>query len=518
MSVRGYLLGIDWAASGDPSSTGEDDTSDVRTDDITVGWGRDTTQAGAMLAAAAMEFILDNTDTRYSPGNPSSPLAGLILPGRRVVLRHTDTLGATVTLFDGILDMPELDPAARTLTARCLDAWGRPATGQLSTAVYSGLRTGDAINLVLDAIGWRGDRNIEPGATLMPWWWEEGTDAATAIERIVWSEGPPAVAYVQGGVFTFEDRFHRLTSAASTISAGTFTNVRPSGTGPPGAFKMARDSITYDHGLAGIVNSATFSVPQRVAGDLAEVWASESPITVPAGGTVAIPISLGDPVINAVVPTEGNGIDSNTGAVTATLSRTSGAALIITLAASVDSIVARLALSACPIPVAREVQVSAEDASSVGVYGRNGWPSERGPVWASMYDAQAIATRIVATYANNRPVISFEISNVDATYLAQIRNRRISDRVTIRDDVLGVNGDFIIEAIGHTIRKWGAPHRVRFTCEVPPPMQPANVFTFDLAGHGFNDGLFGVDGIDAASALFTFDVAGHGFDDGRLGT
>jgi hypothetical protein len=502
MPVRGYALGIDWFAGGDPGSLGEDDTSDVKDEEITVGWGRETTQAGSNPPVAQFVFSLRNDTKRYSPANQASPLYGYIGPGKRVLLQHTDpTAGDTITIHDGRLDVPVTDVGAKTLACNSTDAWGRPHAASLSTAVYSGLRTGDAVNMILDAIGWAGARAIDPGVTCMPFWWVEGDDAATAIGKLVDTEGPPAMAYVRGGTFVFEDRHHRTLALRSRTSAGLFTNV-PTEPKPAGRFSMAKDSITYDHGLGRIVNSATFDVDQRAVMPAAEVWVNESPFWIDAGATVTFFVTATDPFINAVQPLEGSGIDSDTGIVVATVSRTSGMSAILNVTAAAGSTVNRLALTANPVAVARTVKVSAEDASSVARSGRNSWPNA--PVFANVYDAQAIADRIVTLYASNRPVVTFDIENTDAAHFAQIRQRQVSDRITIRDDTLGLNDEFMIEGVKHTIRKWSR-HRLTLTCEVPAPAQPENIFTFDVAGKGFDDGLFAANAMDNANNVFMFD-------------
>jgi hypothetical protein len=46
--------------------------------------------------------------------------------------------------------------------------------------MYAGIRTGDAVHRVLDAVGWPADlRDIDPGATVMPWWWLDDVEAFT---------------------------------------------------------------------------------------------------------------------------------------------------------------------------------------------------------------------------------------------------------------------------------------------------------------------------------------------------
>jgi len=518
MTIRGYTVGIDWSRAGTYAGTLEDVSSYVLdSPDLEVSYGRDSTQAAADASAGKLTFALRNDDRQFSPENSASPIAGKVQPGCRVKF---DKLlgGALYTLFSGDLDDLEVDPhaAAKDFSATVLDAWGRPGAEKLSTPLYSGLRTGDAIGLILDAIGWTGGRDLDPGATLMPWWWEEGTDAVTAVQKLVDSEGPPAIAYVQGGTFTFRDRHHRLTRTASTTSNGTFTHIIPEGSGPAGDFKVLADTFTYNHGLQHIVNSVSFSVDQRVAGDLEQVWSTDSPITLAAGEVLIIEAKTSDPFLNAVVPTSDD-YDLAFGSVTVTLSRTSGQSTLITLTAGgVAAQLNRLALRAVRVSVARTFKVSEEDISSINAYREQTWPNDL--PWAGVYDARAIAQRIVSTYATNRPVVTFEVEALNDTYLTQILARKISDRITVRNDAIGVNRDFHVERIVHTVKQLGVRHTVQFTCEVTDPVQPATALTFDVAGKGFNQGAFGINGIDNAATMFRFDVPGQGFDQGRFAT
>lgn len=517
MTVRGYTLGIDWSRGGGFAGTLEDVSSYVLDDpDLTVSYGRERTQAEGALSSGELSFALRNNGRWFSPENTASSLYGRVLPGCRV---RFDKLynGVLYTLFDGDLDDFSVNPtaAARDFTASALDAWGQPGAEKLSTPVYTGVRTGDAIGLILDAIGWTGARDLDAGATLIPWWWEEGTDAASAIQRLVDSEGPPAIAYVQGGTFTFRDRHHRLSRTASTATNGTFTHITPAGTGPAGDHKILKGSFSYDHGLKYIANTATFSVDQREPSDIGEIWSTDTPITLGAGDVLPIEVQTSDPFINAITPEFDTDYTVAFGTVTASLSRTSGQTLLLILtaggtAAQVD----RIGIRATSIPVVRTIKISEEDTSSIGTYGRQTWAREI--PWAGVYDALAIAQRIVATYATARPVVTFEIAGVTAATLTQILARKISDRITIRNDEMGLNRDFMIEHVMHTVVKLGAIHRVQFICEVTEPVQASNAFTFDVAGKGFNDGAFAVDGIDDAATMFRFDVAGQGFDQGRF--
>jgi hypothetical protein len=522
VAVRGYQLALDWFRQGTYTGAYDDVSRAVDDNDVTVSYGRDQSTATARGVAGKLTFSLNNLNRLYSYENQASPLAGRVVPGTPARYQVTSD-GSIYTLIEGVVDEFTVDPggAARTVSGEVLDLWGQLGGQQLSTPVYQGKRTGDVIGLILDAVGWKGGRDIDPGATVIPWWWEEDTDAATAVDKVIASEGPPAVAYVQGGTFVFRDRHHRLTRAASRTSQGTFTHVEPAGSGPVGDYKIEKKSFRYDHGLKNIANAVSFTVDQRAPAPLAEVWASEDALTVDSGQTVTVFAQASDPFINAVTPEAGVDYVVASGTVSVSLSRTSGQSVVVSVTATAGpAVVTRLAVRATPIAVARTVKVVVEDQASISMFGRRAWPGDHG--FAGPGDAQAVAQRIVATYGAPRPTVTFSVAYVQGgpipgRYLQQILTRRISDRITIRNDRLGLNGDFTVEQITHNIRKHGLIHRAEFGCQVVDPSQPANVFTFDVAGKGFNQGAFGVDGIDNPNTMLTFDVAGQGFDQGVFG-
>jgi hypothetical protein len=529
VTVRGYRLALDWSRAGTYAGAAEDVSGYLSDDDLEISVGRETSQAGADLSATTLAFSMLDTAKVYAPASTTSVIAGKVLPGVPAVFDVTIS-GATTTLYNGVLDDFEYDvsvPDAPTLTGTVTDAWGIPGAESLSTPVYQGKRTGELIGLVLDAIGWTGPRDLDVGATVVPYWWAEGKDAATAIQEIVDSEGPPAIAYVEAGTFVFKDRHHRMTDAASMTSQSTYTHTVPAGA-VPGDFKILKGSFKYQHGLKNIVNSATFQVDIRQPVGLDRVWSSDSPLTIAANTSITLFIQADEPFINAQTPTpdpvlhldDGSIVPDyvlDGGSITVTLDRTSGQSLAMTLTAGgTDAIVLSLALRAASLPVARTVKVSAEDGGSVLSKGRLSWP--RSLPWAGPYDAQAIADRIVSAYAVSRPVLTFTIEGILSTaYLQEFAARKVSDRITVRHDIVGLNTDFIVEKVIRTVKALGKiGTQLTLVCEVPDPTGAVNPLTFNAAGKGFNDGQFQAVGIDNPTTVFRFDVAGQGFNQGRF--
>jgi hypothetical protein len=539
MSVRGYTAAFDWSRSGGYGGTLEDVSSYIAEDDLVLTIGRDTTQAASNLASATLEMSIVETAAlgsfKFAPELSSSPIFGKVVPGVPFVLQFEIPAVSSTTLYAGVLDDFEYS-AKGVLTATVTDAWGAPSQQKLSTTVYLGMRTGDLIGVVLDEIGWTGGRDIDPGATVVAFWWSEGDDAATAIQKLVDSEGPPAIAYVEAGTFLFRDRHHRITDANSLTSQATFTHIYPPLSGPAADYKVLTEpAATYRHGRTSLINTATFQVDILGPDQPVAVWTQDTAMPIPAGTTAVLTVTGSTAFINAVLPVQTTAFDPETGApngdmtvdfgsVSSTsISRTSGQSLTLSITAGgSDTLISFLQIRANPLTVQRTYQVTSQDAGSVASKGTLTWPGTL--PWCNQYDAQSIADRIVATYATARPIITFTIdgaltNSAGTSYLTQFASRTISDRITIRHDLIGINGDYFIEKTVRTIKSLGrAGSLLTVTAEAIPATGAVNPFTFDVAGKGFNDGQFQATGLDNPANVFRFDVAGHGFNDGAWGT
>jgi hypothetical protein len=142
-----------------------------------------------------------------------------------------------------------------------------------------------------------------------------------------------------------------------------------------------------------------------------------------------------------------------------------------------------------------------------------------------VHDAAAIADLILGYYSSRRPTVQMRVVSCDPQHLEQILTRTVSDRITIQHDELGLDGDFHIEQVSHTITRinqdaLGPVHAVVFGCErALVDVGGVNVFTFDEVGAGFDQGVFGTQGIDDPTQIFIFDDPTQGqFDFGRFAT
>jgi hypothetical protein len=415
--------------------------------------------------------VLNNSDRRFSSRNTASPLYGLIKPARPV--RVTRNIGgSTYTLFRGHTDETPLnpDPTSKTVALGLVDYLGDFRGKDLTTAMYSGIRTGAAINVILDACDWDpGLRDIDPGATVMPWWWEDGTDAMTALDKLVRSEGSPALLTVgTSGEVIFRDRHHRRLRTASSTVQSTW---RDTGKLAP---VIARE-FSYDESWQNIVNTASAEVDQRQPQGLQVVWSLENFNTnIELFTPQTVWAKLTDPVIGVVVPTVANGDIVKTfpdvvGNVTATLIQTSGQTIGITLSAGIASTrVASIQLRAQPVTVANTITVSATpDAPSTADYGKKAFSLDA--PWCNSYDAQAILDQIVSDRAQPLPVVTTKVLvGRDVATAAAILSRDLSDRVRVKETQTLLDDDFFIESIQHDL-SGEHDHEVTFALEHVPP-------------------------------------------------
>jgi hypothetical protein len=505
-----YHVGFTTGASApDYVGTGVDVTSATRVDDaggghFTARYGRDQTSAIAPTVAGSGSLVLDNKDRRFSPRNIGSALYGHIKPARPVRVTRTVDTGEfgdlfsdifdggleTFTLLGGRTDDNPLNPdvESKTVAVSIVDELAYFRGIQISTPLYSGIRTGQAIGYILDACGFpTALRDLDAGATVIPWWWEDGEDALTALDKVLRSEGPPAMLTMGvNGEVIFKDRHHRLTEPASTTSQDTWAT-------DGGAEPVMNTPFSVDEAWRNIINTGLISVDVRTAQDVDAVWTLESPVAFTASETKTFIAESTEPFYNAIAPVAGTDYELTAGSIsTVTLSRTSGASTMITITAGAGGAqIASLQLRANPVRTAYTVQVTASDATSIADYGQRSFPHDL--PWCNQYDAEAILNLTIQERAQPLPIVSASfLIGTNAYRAAVILSRNLSDRLTVIEPQSALNIDFYLESIAHDLTA-EFDHVVEAGLEAVPPataVTPSNIFLIGGGvGHQIGDGV-----------------------------
>lgn len=476
---------IDWDKNGDYSGTGENVTARVRgrISPVNLSFGRDLSSAFAPSVAGRGGFVLDNRSRDYTSRNSASPLYGHIKPARPVlVTRNYDAVGldgdaetdvesdvesgvaATFTLFNGHTDDQPLNPdvSAKNVTLSLVD-WLADFRGQnISTPLYEGIRSGDAIGYVLDHCNWTGGRDIDHGGSIFPWWWEDGTDALDALEKIVRSEGPPALITIGvDGEFIFRDRHHRLRLPASNTAQDTLTS---------GATGNLNLPFTVDEAWRNIINSGQIAVDSRTMQTPEHVWTFDGLITMQAGEVRTYTASASDPFVNAVAPIVTRDYTLLSGSVATSLNRTSGGSVTITLTATGATIIQDLKLQAQLMQVANTTQVTDSNGTSIDDYGPRSFPNDL--PWAGVRDVEAILGLAIDMHAQPLPVVQARFVIVNSRLLGEpVLTRDLSDRVHIIESESMLDADFYLESISHQFTS-EFDHEVTFELEAVPDSEP----------------------------------------------
>lgn len=487
-----YQIEVDWNNDGDWSDGNEDVTDDVAgLAGVAIQYGRDTAKALSPTAGGSAGMELDNTSEKYTPANTASPLYGLLLPGRPVRMR-VGIGPSTYSLFYGHTDDSPLDPdiTEKSVELSMLDGLAKLRGQDISTSLYRGIRTGEAIGYVLDAVGWPADmRDLDDGATVLPWWWCSEIDAYEALIDLVNSEGPPALLSVGSeGEVVYRDRHHRLIGSASR-------DVQ--------AYWPARDLAEGSKvGLSwsNVINHVSFEVVERSAdGELTQVWHTEDVTSFVAGQSRVFRVAAAEPFIGALTPEADVDYLVLSGIVSVTLSRTSGQHATITVTADLSgpATIMGMALRAYSVPVRRTRVVQAEDTTSIAKYGRRSWPGEAG--FAGRHDANAQAQLIIDGHADPLPVLTARFVSTDASELAQQVARDLSDRIEVTDHV-ALGGQWYIDAISHRF-DGRVGHETVFTCEQVRLVDP-DVFTLGSA----TDGVIGTSKLGRTAPVTPLDA------------
>jgi hypothetical protein len=485
---------VDWAADGTFTGPADDVTLDTAADPgIAIDAGRDGSRALNPPKVPSVSFELRNDHRRYSNEYAGSAAYQLVRPGTpiSIVANYGESRAyRSATAYRA--DVPYRGVAVWTLARARLDEASQNAVlGQqrvringlgassvlvgkaVTIPLQTAIRTDQAVALVLDAAGWpAAARAISPGSTTLLYWWADARSAWDLLVELTASEGPGTMYEDADGTFHWEGRGYRSSTARCTTSQAVFGETAAQGTKPYRAAALYRDdaryrgsneglyftALQYQPGWKYVYASATYPTRRRAAGTPGTVvWQYGSTLTLAAGAVQTLFARPADPFTAAFAPTAVTDYVVTAGSATVALTYTSGflAIVVITAGGSGATITGPagasttgIQLRATPLPVASETLAasSIDTTSSQTAYGAvqtlavAGWP-EIDPAMA-----QGVCNAWVERYRVQRPQVTISVRAADAAHFHEIVARQVSDRITLRSENTGVEGDVWIES------------------------------------------------------------------------
>ncbi len=475
------VVAVDWQDNG----MLDDVSDDIRaTPGVSAQRGKDSARPRAPAMIGSADITLNNQDHRYTSENAGSDIYPFVLPDRpirigistgtdqsyeaAIAYDATDTYynGVGVLgIFSGFTEEPQESQdisSERHVQFRALGRMQLLRGTIISTTLYSSIRTDEAIGHVLDAAGWpAADRVIATGDTTMNWWWVDEQDAWDALTDLLETEGAGASLYEDGeGNVHFESRSYRAITTRCTTVQATF-DATTSGSNP------GFTAVSFTQNARDVYNDVSMTVAHRDFWNGKVVWTYGSSLTLTGGQVLEIFAHVDDPIYSVTAPVVTTDYAVTAGSLTsfnATLISATTVKLVITAGGGGVTLdgpsgsttgpqlranilwtyykeQASQTTSADPLFASRTRSLSLNDAGA-----RMEIPQAT---------AQALCDAAAVYYSIGRPSVSFGIVNRDATRLAQIMQRQISDRVHVDTGPNEFAGDVWIEQLNYEITLGG---------------------------------------------------------------
>lgn len=511
--VATYTIAVDWANDGNFTGTYDNVTADTLGEPgLSIERGRDQQRASGDVMVPAASWTLSNEAGTYNPQR--GPLSSLMYPGRPVKIQagmdgdspmetaslQMDDAGSTMDgggaagvvwpLFAGTLDDLTISPdlGSRTLQIRALGTLLKLRGRVISTALYAGVTTGQAMVHLLTAAGITStgyviDTTSSAGWRTLTWWWVDEQDAYDAAVQLLETEGPPAALYEDGqGRVVFESRLYRSLTDRSLTAQATFRDTAAT----DGYYYQ---SISYEPGLRDIVNDVSLTLDVRTAAAArSDVWTYGTTLSLDASGAASVLARPNDPFTDALVPVVLTDFTLSTGTVTVALSRTSGGSTLISFSGgTAGATITGLKLRAKSVPVTSSVVLrNAVTASITESQTRYGVRSSTPDVirTLSLTEGQLLANAITDSYGQLRPIATITFANADGDHETQALVREVSDRIHVVSSTLGIDDDYTVEQITHEVKTAGL-HTVKLGLEKAPTV--ANVGRWLASDTGTSD-------------------------------
>lgn len=485
-----------------------------------ITYGKDEGRDLDEIRSGVSSVLLNNESGLFTPpgGYADYPV------NRQLVIRTLTDTGYYTNSFVGLTEDYKINGSLndQSVFMSAVDKLSRLEDVDVVTGLYESIRTGDAIKVILDAAGVDYDADdIDNGGTTLQWWSYNGK-ALAGIQEIVKAEGPPSLYSMSGtGTFVFEDRHHRVRPTYDSTPLYTVVACRDDIVDASTEFAFMEES-DLDSGWQTIKNRVNVkSTSSGPADDISEIWKAPNkrytwsgvktfsadvdgfidgvrPVAgalVPPDGIVAEPIDTD--YITTIVPEDADYVVEY-GSVVLTSYKSSGSKVEIVLTAQGEASIRDLRFRG------RSIQFDESTREVNDEESQNFWkirPVDYDAGNACENDAEDVALWILKKNRAPRPKATIVIKNESEFEMDAIARTRLSKVISVQAPThWGVDTEFNIEGMEHTLGQMGGDHELRLLAEqdVPVTFTP-NVFTFGSAGPGFDFGVFGSGTVEALS-------------------
>ena len=220
-TIDNLLWGIivDW--DGDGYFTGENEASHVIS--FRSIRGRNNIVNSGLTGLETMKIgeatlTLDNSDGRYDPYNPASPLYNKFYPGRKAkIIVKKGTSGTQYDVFYGTVSDLIVYGYNQTADMVINDLWQSLADIEGYHSAVKNIKASNAISELLEQSGFDISTSFEDTLTYMPYWWEANDKLKNQIEKLAES-ALSSVFIDSSGTLKLFNRMHTETPLNITQS------------------------------------------------------------------------------------------------------------------------------------------------------------------------------------------------------------------------------------------------------------------------------------------------------------
>lgn len=368
------------------------------------------------ISANEITVTLDNSDRRFDPGNTASPLYGLVKANRRVrawlgvELPDSTVEWAPLGVFWAV-DWEVADNADQAwarVTARDRLELLRKSTYQSAQVATNANLYDLAVTVLQDAGLQTTEYQVDTAlqSVVVPYAWFDPVSHREALRQIaeaalgqVYCDRNGVVRLVKAPSYSPVTRALYLEGAPFPAEVQVFDQAY--GISPDDYFSLSTPSRQGQVANEVIVDTQ----PLRPATTAEEVYRSNSPITVPANGSVTITAHYNQPpVIEAVAS-----LDSPPPSVTITAVTYYGWGATVTISnTNATNQNVTLVINGKPLRVQNKERATAEDAQSIRDNGRLRYQFPDNQLVQSLSVAQSIASGLLASYKDPRRDVQLE--------------------------------------------------------------------------------------------------------------